>query len=428
MVVSQEAQKGILDAGSYHISLPLVPASSMTSLDPKKYPRDFKSIPLGTDYGTNNELTWNKEEEKGRLEFLAEQMGNTLKKVAEIREHATFTTALIAGDMVILDVLAKNNLLDKVQVVFVDTYHLFPETPLFMKEVEAHYGFKAKWYHAKSADTQAAFWEKHGADFWTHDIDAYDAECKVEPLKRSLAENNNDMWINGRRRDMGALRANLPIWEGGKLNPLAFWTFEDCWSYLRTHSVPYHPLHDVGFSSLGDMQSTKKVPLEKWMSYGGERSGRFQNLKNKDGTKKTECGIHTEIENKKKAAAAKELTEEEKAAKAKSHLEEAGKDFGVEIYTFPKCKYCNAVKHLMLTKGVKYKDYHMTVDVDWGTMQKRVMDCCAAEVKKQGKPEKLLVVVPQIFINGKWWGTHRSKKSLKRLEQTLDELVAGSTD
>eukprot|EP00968_Pinguiococcus_pyrenoidosus_P000759 scaffold47_cov258-Pinguiococcus_pyrenoidosus.AAC.86 len=51
---------------------------------------------------------------------------------------------------------------------------------------------------------------------------------------------------------------------------------QDCWSYLRKYEVPYHPLHDVGFSSLGDVQSTKKVPLENWFTYGGERSGRFQ--------------------------------------------------------------------------------------------------------------------------------------------------------
>jgi len=114
-------------------------------------------------------------------------------------------------------------------------------------------------------------------------------------LKRSLAENENDMWINGRRRDMGSLRANLPVWEGNKLNPLAFWSFEDCWGYLRKNKVPYHPLHDHGYSSLGDKQSTKVVPYEKWLTYGGERSGRFQNLRNKDGSAKTECGIHTEI-------------------------------------------------------------------------------------------------------------------------------------
>lgn len=44
-----------------------------------------------------------------------------------------------------------------------------------------------------------------------------------------------------------------------QFNPLSFWSFEDCWTYLRRHNAPYHPLHDVGFSSLGDMQSTRKV-------------------------------------------------------------------------------------------------------------------------------------------------------------------------
>lgn len=119
--------------------------------------------------------------------------------------------------------------------------------------------------------------------------------CKVEPMNRALKEQNSDCWINGRRRDHGAERAALPVWEGKKLNPLAFWSFEDCWSYLRKNNVPYHPLHDVGFSSLGDMHSTKKVDHKIWFTYGGERSGRFQNLVNKDGTAKTECGIHTEI-------------------------------------------------------------------------------------------------------------------------------------
>lgn len=270
-------------------------SAKITALDAETYPRDFKAIPIGTDYGTGDMEVLNRAEEDVRQELLAKTLGATMTKVTEVKEHPTFTTALIAGDMVILDQIAKQGLLDKIQIVFVDTYHLFPETPLFMKEVEKHYGFKAKWYHAVDADTEEEFHEKFGADWWAKDIDAYDLKCKVEPLKRSLSDNNNDMWINGRRRDMGALRANLPIWEGNKLNPLAFWSFEDCWNYLRKFKVPYHPLHDHGYSSLGDRQSTKTVALDKWLSYGGERSGRFQNLKNKDGSAKTECGIHTEI-------------------------------------------------------------------------------------------------------------------------------------
>merc|ERR1711967_73072 len=76
-----------------------------------------------------------------------------------------------------------------------------------------------------------------------------DKKCKVEPLMRSMKESDTDSWINGRRRDHGAERASLPVWEGNKVNPLAHWTFEECWNYLRKYEVPYHPLHDVGFSS-----------------------------------------------------------------------------------------------------------------------------------------------------------------------------------
>jgi len=206
-----------------------------------------------------------------------------------------FTTALIAGDAVILDALHKTGVLNKVPVVFVDTYTLFPESLAHLHEVEKHYGFKSLIYAAQGCTDQEDYYKQYGRDYWMKDIDKYDMLCKVEPMNRALKEQDSDCWINGRRRDHGAERAALPVWEGKKFNPLAMWSFEDCWSYLRKHNVPYHPLHDVGFSSLGDMHSTKKVDHKIWFTYGGERSGRFQNLVNKDGSAKTECGIHTEI-------------------------------------------------------------------------------------------------------------------------------------
>lgn len=52
--------------------------------------------------------------------------------------------------------------------------------------------------------------------------------------------------------------------------------FRDCWDYLKKYSLPYHPLHDQGFPSIGDVQTTLPVPREKWFEYAGERSGRFQ--------------------------------------------------------------------------------------------------------------------------------------------------------
>ncbi|MCO5604112.1 hypothetical protein L7F22_058270 [Adiantum nelumboides] len=127
------------------------------------------------------------------------------------------------------------------------------------------------------------------------DIDEYDRICKVEPFSRSLDTLKVDAMINGRHRDHGAERAHLEVVEDGartKVQPLAYWEFRDIWEYLEKNGVPYHPLHDQGYPSVGDVQSTLPVPKEQWFEYGGERSGRFQGLRNKDGSDKTECGIH----------------------------------------------------------------------------------------------------------------------------------------
>ena len=73
---------------------------------------------------------------------------------------------MIAGDCVILDAIAKAGLLDKIDIVFIDTFFLFPETLDFLAEVEKHYGFKAKIYHCKDCATQEEFYDKYGADYW----------------------------------------------------------------------------------------------------------------------------------------------------------------------------------------------------------------------------------------------------------------------
>ena len=267
-------------------------------LDPalaKNFPRDFKNIPYGTDYGEGNDVDLNKGVEARRIAYLETELIQNLKDAIATKERPMFTTALIAGDCVILDAIHKAGILDQVPIIFVDTYTLFPESMAFLREVEQHYGFKAKVYAAQGCTDQNDYESKYGKDYWMKDIDEYDMLCKVEPMNRALSEANSDCWINGRRRDHGADRAAIPVWEAKKLNPLAMWTFEDCFTYLRKHNVPYHPLHDVGFSSMGDMHSTVKVDSKIWFTYGGERSGRFQNLVNKDGSKKTECGIHSEI-------------------------------------------------------------------------------------------------------------------------------------
>jgi len=138
--------------------------------------------------------------------------------------------------------------------------------------------------------------------------------CKVEPFQRGLKTLKTDLMINGRRRDHGAERAYIDLFEnapigGGlaKCNPLAYWTFEDCFDYITKYKIPIHPLHATGYPSIGDAKDTVKVPADgsvkfvnykfegnkaEWLDYAAERKGRFVGLVNKDGSTKTECGIH----------------------------------------------------------------------------------------------------------------------------------------
>ncbi|KAL3159964.1 hypothetical protein ABBQ38_010352 [Trebouxia sp. C0009 RCD-2024] len=241
--------------------------------------------------------TFVQESRNKRLELLERQALETLKICVENSEHPVFPCALIAGDVVILELLSKLDYLktSRVSVAFVDTFHLFPETITFLRQLEGKYGFKAKEFHAADSTDVKDFRAKHGRDLYMTDIDEYDRICKVEPFNRALKTLQCDVMINGRRRDHGFERAHLEVLEEGspiKCNPLAWWEFKDCWDYIHKHGLQYHPLHDEDFPSIGDLHSTVPVPREKWFEYAGERSGRFQGLTNKDGSVKTECGIH----------------------------------------------------------------------------------------------------------------------------------------
>lgn len=240
---------------------------------------------------------WNKNAKQSRLAHLEAQAIEALQTAISNFERPTFPCALIAGDVVILDLLHKIGAFKnpKLSVVFIDTFHLFDETYTFLAECEERYGFKAKVFHAAGFNTKAEYEAKHGRDLFIVDIDEYDRICKVEPFGRALKTLQVDVMINGRRRDHGAERAHLELFESGtmaKVQPLAYWEFRDCFDYLESNGVPAHPLHAQGYPSIGDVPTTIPVPREKWFEYGGERSGRFQGLTNKDGSTKTECGIH----------------------------------------------------------------------------------------------------------------------------------------
>jgi len=256
----------------------------------------FSVFPRRAGPRSDEELAqWNEEMEAERLSMMEHQLTCDLLRAVAVFDKPFMTTAFIAGDMVLLHVLARQGLLSRVPVVFIDTLHLFPETYEFAEQMERHYNFKLQRFHPSDVPDLKTWRKTHGSDLYLTDPGRYDQLAKVEPLNLALGELQADAWINGRRRDHGAERASLQVFEAGspvKVNAIAHWSFEDCWNYIHTKDVPYHPLHDEGYPSVGDMHSTLPVDREKWFSYGAERSGRFQGLTNSDGSMKTECGIH----------------------------------------------------------------------------------------------------------------------------------------
>lgn len=308
-----------------------------------------------------------------RLKHLEEQAMHSLKVSAENFDNVVFPNACIAGDCVITHLLDRLDLLKngKVKIMVVDTFHLFDETMPFVADLEKHYGFKAEVFQAEGCKDKAEYDKKFGADLWKIDIEQYDKVCKVEPFQRGLKTLKTEVMINGRRRDHGAERAYIDLFEnapigGGlaKVNPLAYWTFEDCFDYITKYKIPIHPLHADGYPSIGDKKDTVKVPEDgsvkyvdfkfegnkaEWLDYAAERKGRFTGLQNKDGSVKTECGIHVAGAEKTwdrdlwedGKSKVKELT---KADAEK--LEKAGKDTLVVTYA-PWCQFCQGMEEEM---------------------------------------------------------------------------------
>jgi len=180
-------------------------------------------------------------------------------------------------ESVLLDMLFELD--PQARVFALDTHYLFPETYELWREVERRYGTKIEVFEGPAPDELAA---KHGESLWEAKPDLYLAVAKLEPLNRALMD--LDCWITGVRRDQSPTRANAQKlgWDAAhelwKANPLAGWSDDDCWTYIRERGLPYNALHDQGYASIGDTHST--LP-------GAGREGRWA------GTEKTECGLHT---------------------------------------------------------------------------------------------------------------------------------------
>ena len=169
------------------------------------------------------------------------------------------------------------------RIFYLDTDLLFPETYALRDELEARYGVKFERRESRlSLDAQAA---AYGERLWERQPDLCCRLRKVEPLRQMLR--GLRAWVTAIRRDQTPERADVGIieWDENfgliKINPLARWSSRDVWDYIAKNDVPYNPLHDRGYPSIGCVPCTTPVQI-------GEipRAGRWR------GTGKTECGLH----------------------------------------------------------------------------------------------------------------------------------------
>lgn len=169
-----------------------------------------------------------------------------------------------------------------IRVVELDTGLLFPETYETRERLVARYDLDLERIDPRETVEEQA--QSEGPDLWRRDPDRCCALRKVEPLERALV--GMDAWITGIRRAQSVTRRDAKVLELDargvvKVQPLAGWTDEDVKGYLFAHDVPYNPLHDHGFPSIGCTPCTRAIrPGED------SRAGRWADAE------KTECGLH----------------------------------------------------------------------------------------------------------------------------------------
>jgi phosphoadenosine phosphosulfate reductase len=193
----------------------------------------------------------------------------------------TLATGFGAEGCVLIDLVARAHL--PIDLFTLDTGLLFPETYDLWRTLEARYGITI--HNVHGAQTVAEQAVTHGEALWLRQpSDCCDLR-KVTPLAGHLR--GFDAWITAIRRDQTGARADARAieWDARfelvKVNPLVRWTKDQVWAHIQTHAVPYNPMHDRGFPSIGCIPCTSAVQAGE-----DDRAGRWR------GTTKSECGLH----------------------------------------------------------------------------------------------------------------------------------------
>ncbi len=210
-----------------------------------------------------------------------------LKEASTELNNITFANSYGAEDMVLTDIIMKENL--NIEIFSLDTGRLPAETYTLMAEVESNYNTKPVVFFPKHEAVEDYVRTK-GINAFYESIDLRKACCfmrKVEPLRRAL--DGKQAWITGMRAEQATTRASLPTREfdeGNKLekfNPLSSWTEQEVWAYIRMFDVPYNKLHDNFYPSIGCGPCTRPVAMGEDV-----RAGRWW----WEDPNSKECGLH----------------------------------------------------------------------------------------------------------------------------------------
>lgn len=198
-----------------------------------------------------------------RYDEVLAQTRTLLERIAADFSPAVFASSLAAEDMVLTDLILRAEL--PIKVFTLETGRLHAETLGMIDRIRETYAYDVVLYKPEAAAVDA-YVDANGLNAFYDSIEMRKECCrirKVEPLNRALA--GNKAWITGQRRAQSTTRSELAMQEDDaahgmqKFNPLADWSEDDVWHYLRSHQVPYNPLHEKGYPSIGCEPCTRAI-------------------------------------------------------------------------------------------------------------------------------------------------------------------------
>jgi phosphoadenosine phosphosulfate reductase len=199
----------------------------------------------------------------------------------EFQNRVTIATGFGAEGVALIDMAARIN--PNPDVFFLDTSFLFPETYELRRRLEDRYGIRIRAFQSELTPEDQEL--KFGSKLWSRDPDLCCRLRKLEPLKDALR--GKDAWVTAIRRDQTLERSSARVvewdcqWQLIKINPIVRWSKQQVWEYIAKNNVPYNPLHDQNYPSIGCTHCTQPVQLGE-----PDRSGRWR------GREKRECGLH----------------------------------------------------------------------------------------------------------------------------------------